>query len=40
METETLDETKSLKEMEKNLRKVEKTIMKNGFERDLMSKKR
>ena len=39
METETLDETKSLEEMEKKLRKVEKTKMKKGFERDLMSKK-
>ena len=39
METETLDETKSLGEMEKKLRKVEKTKMKKDFERDLMSKK-
>ena len=39
METETLDETKSLGEMEKKLRKVEKKKMKKDFERDLMSKK-
>ena len=39
IETEILDETKVFEETETKLRKVETTIMKKAFERNLMNKK-